>query len=350
LDKFSNTEKTNPAINTKGHVLVTGGTGFLGAYIIKELIEKNYAVRAIKRITGKLPHFISPDILSKVEWVEGDILDVVSIDEAMQDVDAVIHSAAVVSFHRQDQKEMFAINVNGTANMVNLALENDIKRFVHISSVAAIGRTMGGGTVNENKKWTNNNVNTQYAVSKHKSEMEVWRGIGEGLNAVILNPSTILGYGDWNSSSAAIFKNVYNEFPWYTRGINGFVDVEDAAKATVLLMESEHKDERFIINGENWSFHNLFNCIADHFSKKHPQRVATTTLGEIAWRMEKLKSFFTGKKPLLTKESARLAHSKTFFENDKLLKTLPGFKFTALDVSIQKACNKYLKSLDNATV
>ena len=140
-----------------------------------------------------------------------------------------------------------------------------------------------------------------------KAELEVWRGISEGLNAVILNPSTILGYGDWNHSSCAIFKKIYEEFKWYIPGINGFVDVEDVANAAVLLMESNITEQRFIVNGDNWSFKKLQDTIADSFGKKHPSRKATPFLNGIAWRMEKIKIIFSGKKPLLTKESARVA-------------------------------------------
>jgi nucleoside-diphosphate-sugar epimerase len=178
-------------------VLVTGGTGFLGAYIIKELVGQGYSVRAIRR-SSKLPSFVSPDILNKAQWVEGDILDVVSLDEAMEGIEQVIHSAAVVSFVKKDRKNMYQVNVEGTANVVNMALEKKVKRFVHLSSVAALGRTAGGGHVNEEKKWEESKVNTHYAKTKYKAELEVWRGISEGLEAVILNPSTILGYGDWS--------------------------------------------------------------------------------------------------------------------------------------------------------
>lgn len=328
-----------------GKILITGGTGFLGSYIIKELVEKGYAVRAIRRSTSKLPFYIQAEILQKVEWVDGDVLDVVALDDAMNGVETVIHAAALVSFHKADHKEMMAVNINGTANVVNTALENNINRFIHISSVAAIGRKTDGGNVNEEKKWTESPVNTQYGISKFKSEMEVWRGIGEGLNAVILNPGTIIGYGDWNSSSCALFKNAYNEFSWYTNGINGFVDVEDVAKATVLMMESEITEQRFILNGDNWPFRKLFNKMAEGFGKKLPHRLATPFLGEFAWRMEKIRSLFTGKKPLLTKESARVAHSKTFFDNSKILKALPGFSFTPLEVSIQNACKKYVNAI-----
>jgi dihydroflavonol-4-reductase len=324
-------------------VLVTGGTGFLGAYIIKALVEKGYTVRAIRR-SAQLPGYISPEIFSKVEWVAGDVLDVISLEEAMEGMDIVIHSAAIVSFVNRGRKKMYQVNVDGTANIVNTALEKNVKRLVHISSVAALGRTMGGGHVNEEKKWEESKANTHYAKSKYKAELEVWRGMAEGLDAVILNPSTILGYGNWNEGSSAIFKNIYKEFKWYTPGVNGFVDVEDVARVTLLLMESDISEERFIVNGDTWSFRQLQDTIADGFHKKRPGRLATASLLGIAWRIEKLKSIFTGKKPLLTKESARVAVSKTWFENDKLLKAFPGFSFKPLEETIKKACEKYLQA------
>ena len=325
-------------------VLVTGGTGFLGSYIIKQLVEKDYAVRAIRR-SNKIPSWISKEIFEKVEWVEGDVLDVVALEDAMEGVDTVIHSAAIISFVKKDRKSMYQTNVDGTANVVNIALEKNIKRFVHISSVAALGRTAGGGHVNEEKKWEESKVNTHYAKSKYKAEIEVWRGVSEGLNAVILNPSTILGYGDWHSSSCAIFKNIHDGFKWYTPGINGFVNVEDVATAAILLMESSVTEQRFVVNGDNWSFKKLQSTIADGFDKKHPYKQATAILMSVAWRMEWLKSLFTRKNPLLTKESARVAQSQTYFENDKLLEALPGFSFTPLEETIKKACEKYLGTI-----
>ncbi len=321
-------------------VLVTGGTGFLGAYIIQELIGQGYPVRAIRR-SPKLPGFISPELLNKAEWVEGDVLDVVALQDAMEGVDNVIHSAAVVSFVKKDRRDMYQVNVEGTANVVNMALEKKVKRFIHISSVAALGRTAGGGHVNEEKKWEESKVNTHYAKSKFKAELEVWRGISEGLEAVILNPSTILGYGDWESGSSAIFRNIHKGVGWYTPGINGFVDVEDVARVTRLMLESGITEERFIVNGDTWPFRKLQETIAGQFGKKKPEREATPLLLNIAWRVEKLKSMFTGEKPLLTKESARVAVSKTWFENDKLLRALPGFSFTPLEETIKKACEKY---------
>ncbi|HLG39925.1 MAG TPA: SDR family NAD(P)-dependent oxidoreductase [Chitinophagaceae bacterium] len=322
-------------------ILITGGTGFVGAYIIKHLIEKGYSVRAIRR-SNKFPSFIPKEIFDRVEWVEGDVLDVISLEDAMEGLDTVIHSAAVVSFLKKERKQMYKVNVEGTANVVNIALEKNVKRFVHISSVAALGRKTDGGHVNEEKKWEDVAINSHYSQSKYKAELEVWRGISEGLNAVILNPSTVLGFGDWKNGSSAIFRNVYNEFKWFPPGVNGFVDVEDVAAATVLLMESNVSGERFIINGDNWPFKKLMDAMADCYKRKRPVRPATPFLLGIAWKVERLKSFFTGIKPLVTKESVKVANSKTYFDNTKLLKEFPQFSFTPLEQTIQKSCEKYM--------
>ncbi|MEO5997660.1 MAG: NAD-dependent epimerase/dehydratase family protein [Chitinophagaceae bacterium] len=324
-------------------ILITGGTGFLGAYIIKHLLQQGYKVRAIRRSSSKLPLFISPDLLAKVEWVSGDVLDVVSLEEAMDGVDAVIHSAAKVSFASKDKAELYSINVEGTSNVVNTAIDKNIKRFIHISSVGALGRTAIGETVNEKKEWQETKFTTNYGISKHKAEMEVWRGMGEGLQASILNPSTILGYGDWNTSSCAIFKTVFDEFPYYTTGVNGFVYVEDVARATVQLLESSITGERFIVNGDNWSFQQLFNSIADEFNKRRAYRNATPSLAAIAWRLEKLKSMLSGKRSLLSKESARIAQTVTYFDNSKWLKNFPGFLFTPLELAVKQSCAMYKK-------
>lgn len=325
-------------------ILVTGGTGFLGSYIIKNLVEKGYTVKALRR-SNKLPFWIPASTWDKVQWIDADVLDVVALEEAMENVDAVIHSAAVVSFVKKNRQEMYKVNVSGTANVVNMMLEKNVRRLIHISSVAALGRTLTGGHVNEEKKWEDSSVNTHYARSKHKAELEVWRGISEGLEGVILNPSTILGYGDWNSGSSAIFKNVYKQFSWFTPGTNGFVDVEDVAKVAVTMMENKINEQKFIVNGDTWAFKKLQDVMADAFGRKKPSREAGPFLLGIAWRLERFKSLFTGKTPLITKESAKVAVSKTWFENDKLLKALPEFSFTPLEETIQKACQKYLEAL-----
>src|SRR6476620_11662406 len=335
--------------NQTGKVLVTGGTGFLGAYILKNLVEKGCEVRATRR-SSKLPFFIPAAILEKVEWVEAEVLDVVSLEEAMEGVSAVIHAAAIVSFDQKDRKRMYQVNVEGTANVVNCASESGVTRMIHVSSVAALGRTTKAGIVTEERKWEENSNNTHYALSKHHAEMHVYRGFAEGLEGVVINPSTILGYGDWHQSSCAIFRNAYKGFAWYTKGINGFVGVEDVAEATVQLLESGLNQKRFIVNADNWLFQKLFNTIADNFGKQRPAREATQAMGELAWRLESVKAMLTGSKPLLTRETAKVAQSQTSFDNSALCAALPGFSFTPLETVIANSCEKYKAALGRGEI
>jgi len=328
-----------------GTVLLTGGTGFLGSHIMQHLVEAGIPVRALTR-SSKRPFYIPAALLDRVDWVEGDVLDVVSLQDAMAGVSAVIHAAAIVSFSKDNRRQMYAVNVEGTSNVVNTALESGVKRLLHVSSVAALGRTTQASTVNEEKKWEENRSNTHYAISKHHAEIHVWRGLAEGLDSVIINPSTILGFGNWNESSCAIFKNAYREFPWYTNGVNGFVGVHDAAAAAVQLLQSSVSGQRFIVNAENWAFRNLFNAIADGFGRKRPHREATPAMGAVAWRLEKLKSMLTGKKPLLTRETAKVAHRMTRFDNAALLRALPGFSYTPLAEVVAGACRDYRKAVE----
>ena len=330
-------------------VFVTGGTGFIGSYILKNLIENGHRVRALHR-SNNLPFHIPKEILDKVEWVPGDVLDVVALSDALKGVDAVVHSAAVVSFSKGDRSKMYQVNVEGTANVVNAALENNVKRFLHVSSVAALGRTADAEQVTEEKKWLESKNNTHYAKSKYQAEIQAWRGLEEGLQGVIINPSTVLGFGNWNESSCALFKSVYNEFPWYTKGVNGFVGVEDVAEAAVQLLFSSVTERRFILNAENWTFQQLFNSIAENFGKKIPHRHATKPLGEIAWRVEKVKSLLTGKKVILTRETARVAQTKTYFDNSAVANALPAFAFAPLENVIERACKQYLRAIEDGTL
>ena len=329
-------------------ILVTGASGFLGSYLLVALRQQGYHVRALVR-HQKRPAWIDADLLNDVEWVTGDILDVISLEEAMEGMDAVIHSAAMVSFAPQDSKQLYQVNTEGTNNVVNAAIEKKIKRLVHISSVAALGRVAGGGWVDETAKWKEGPLHTHYARSKFQAELHAWRGYSEGLDTVIVNPSTILGYGNWEQSSCALFKQLYDGFRWYTGGLNGFVDVQDVARATVLLLEKATGGQRYIVNGDTWTFQQLQYCIADGFGRKRPSMKASGFLLGLAWRLEAIRSWLTGKRPLLTRESARVAMSATRFDNRKLLHDFPAFTYTPLEQTIHEACKKYSKQALAAT-
>jgi len=330
-------------------ILVTGATGFLGSYIVKLLVESGYSVRALRH-RSPLPSWIDASIWNKVEWIQADLLDPIALYDAMEGVEGVIHSAAVVSFSKSGRKEMYAVNVEGTANVVNAAIEQKIKRFVHVSSIAALGRTREAALVTEDKKWEHSPNNTHYAITKHQAEMHVWRGFAEGFGGAIINPSTILGYGNWHSSSNTIFKNIYRGFRWYTSGLNGFVGVEDAARAAVELLFSSIHGKRFIVNAANIPFRDLFNSIAKGFGVAPPSKEASPLVGAIAWRLEAVRSFFTGSKPLLTKETAKVGLSHTAFDGSALLAALPSFTYTSMDTVIKNACEKYREAVEKGTL
>lgn len=331
-------------------VFVTGGTGFIGSYIIKQLVQAGRPVLALRR-SPTLPQHIDAGIWEAVQWAEGDVLDVVALADAMSRCTAVIHAAAVVSFHKKEEDRMRQVNVEGTANVVNAALESGtVQRIVHISSVAALGRTKEGVQKDESTEWKDNDNNTAYARSKHAAELEVWRGMAEGLEGVVLNPSTVLGYGNWHQSSCALFRNAYKEFPWYTDGVNGFVGVEDVAAAAVAFLDSTINEERFIVNAENRPFKWVFDHIAGGFGKKQPYKKATPFLGEIAWRVEALKHLMGGSLPLLTAETAKVAQSKTTFSNQKLLQALPQFTYQSLEKVIGESCARYLQAMEKGSL
>ncbi len=251
--------------NSIDMILVTGGTGFLGSYLLRALVKAGKPVRALYR--SRIPDQVQ-DIADKVEWFQGDVLDVCALEDAFAGITEVYHCAAVVSFQPDKRTEMMKINIEGTANVVNMAIDAGVRKLVHVSSVASLGRARQQDSLSEDSQWEESSNNSQYAISKHLSEMEIWRGIAEGLDAVIVNPSIILGSGFWHDGSGMLLKNAWKEFPYYTEGVNGFVDVEDVVKAMIGLMESPVTKRRFILSGENWPYRQLFTEMARHLGKK----------------------------------------------------------------------------------
>jgi dihydroflavonol-4-reductase len=314
-------------------ILVTGGAGLLGKELIIQLLAQGKQVKAIYNTTP-LADFRSENF----QQFQCDILDVVGLEEAMNGVEQVYHCAAIVTFNPKRKRELFKINIEGTANVVNAALEAGVKKMVYVSSVAALGRIRENEPVNENMNWTEETSNSNYGQSKYMAEMEVWRGIGEGLDAVIVNPTIILGAGDWESGSSKIFQSVYKEFPWYSDGVTGFVDVKDVAAVMTRLMDSDITAQRFIVSAENKTYKDVLTLIAKAFGKKTPYKKVTPLIAKIVWRLEAVKSWFTRKDPLVTKETSITALAKVNFDNSKLKKYLPDFKYRPIEGTIAQTC------------
>jgi nucleoside-diphosphate-sugar epimerase len=314
-------------------IFVTGASGLVGSHLIQSLLSKGESVRALYRKT--IPNFKGAE---KVNWIKGDILDINSLEDAMQEVSKVYHCAAIVSFSPKQADTMLQANVEGTANVVNACIQHQIKKLVYVSSVAALGRIREDAPVDETMNWTPETSNSIYGKSKYLAEMEVWRGMGEGLNVAIVNPVIILGAGDWNKGSSEIFKSAFNEFPWYTKGVSGFVDVMDVIDTMQILMNSDVQGQRFIISGANLPYQEIFTLIAKAFNKRPPSRKVTPLLAAIVWRLEAVKGFFTGKTPLLTKETAATAQAIVHFDNSKFLNAFPEFKYRTMEQTINRTC------------
>ena len=318
--------------NANKKILVTGAAGLVGGELLKQLLEKGYNVTAIYHSAPlELTH---PGLIIE----QCDILDIIRLTEIMQGITHVYHCAAIVSFEKKEKYRLLKINIEGTANIVNACLDAGVEKLIHVSSVSALGRIRNGNVITEKMNWTEETSNSIYGKSKYLGEMEVWRGIGEGLQAAIICPSLILGGSNWDSGSCAVFKSAWNEFKWYTEGGGGFVDVRDVTSVMILLMNSEISNERFILSGENLSYREVFTSIAKCFNKKPPHKKVTSFMTEIVWRLEALKAAFTRKKSLLTKETAQTALTTVYFDNSKILNALPGFHFTSITETIKHTC------------
>ncbi len=323
-------------------IFITGGTGFLGSYIIRYLLrDQAYTIRALKRKNS--PMDLVEQIRDQVEWIEGDLLDPVSLEDAMQDIDEVFHCGALVAFDPKDFSRMHRINQEGTANLVNIALNLGIKRLIHVSSIAALGRYKHIVHYDEKTKWDRSRLNSQYAISKYMAEQEVWRGIAEGLNAAIVNPSVIIGSGIWGVGTTSFFEQVWKGLQFYPAGGSGFVDVRDVAKFTVQLMKSNITNERFVLNAENWTYQQLFAEIATIFNKKPPSIKTNNLMNGIAWRGDWLLSKIMGKPRLITKEITTHISRTYTYGNEKSISAF-NFNYTPTTQTLRETCQQFAAS------
>lgn len=323
-------------------ILVTGATGFLGTELCRQLVKQGFSVRATKRSNSVIR--LTDEEKNKIEWVDADVNDVFAIEDAMRGCNKVYHCAAVVSFNPKAAAHMKYVNVKGTANVVNAALLNGVKKLLHVSSIASLGRSLGNDHLTEESRWEESKLNSRYSITKYESEMEVQRGIAEGLNAVIINPSVIIGTGNWQEGTAKFFADAWRGIPFYTKGVTGFVGVKDVAAVMIQLMESNISNQRFIVNAENITYQDFFNAVCDVLGKPHPRIHMPAWMGELAWRAEWLRSKITGTKPMAQKENVRVALTKFYYSSQKLIDAT-GYKFTPMKEVIEETGKEFLKQL-----
>lgn len=323
-------------------ILVTGATGFLGAELVLQLLGEVDKVRCIKRSSSVVPKILLP-YSQRIEWAEADILDFSALEDAFEDIRQVYHCAAIVSFDKKDREMMMNINVTGTENIVNLCLANEVEKLVHVSSVAALGNVKPGEEVTEKNYWDAYDKNGDYAVSKYRGEMEVWRGINEGFNAVIVNPSVIIGENLGETGSGKMFSAVRNGLDYYTSGATGFVDVKDVAFAMISLMNSDIVEERFILNSENYTFKDFLTKIAIGFNINPPQKEAKRWVLKVLSLTSSFISLFSKKSVGLSADLIKSAFNTTHYSNKKIISAI-GMSFTPIDLSIAKTANS-LKSV-----
>lgn len=318
-------------------ILVTGGSGLLGSHVLVQLCSSNKTVRALKRSFSDLSFvekifafYYKEDLFPTIQWVDGDTRDLESLQKAIQGVDQIYHCAAIVTFSANNRHQILRNNVIGTANLINAAISAGVKKFCHVSSIAALGND---ALVTEKSIWEKKDPHSVYGQSKHESELEAWRGIAEGMDVVIVNPSVIIGPWKADSGIGSFFHRIESGFKYYTSGSNGFVDVRDVARIMVRLMDCDIKNDNFLLSSENLSFRDLSVLIARLTGVKEPHVKATKTMTAIAWRLSALKSFFSGKKAGFDKDTARISQSTSVYSNRKISEALD-YKFIPVKESL----------------
>lgn len=307
-------------------ILVTGATGLLGAHLCYHLLSEGQSVVAgfhkeenIDRCREIFSFYESPDLFSRLIWSSVELLDIFSIEQLLRDhqITEVYHCAGKVSYEMKDAQQLYEVNVNGTANLVNACIVSQLNKFCFISSIAALGKEANQNLVTENTKWKNKNT-TAYALSKNSAEREVWRAAEEGLNVVIVNPSVIIGPGCWENSSAKILLAAKTGMRFYIPGGTGVVDVRDVARCCILLMRENKFSQRYILNSENLSFREIFSMATRSFGQKPPHIKIPKWMFRLAYRAERIMCVFTGRKPRLSKEFLKSGFGIQKYSSEKV--------------------------------
>ncbi len=324
-------------------IFVTGGTGLLGSHLLIELTQSNDTIKASYRSQKKIDqlkklfqYYLKKDWevqFNKIEWHQGDILDIPFLQEVMTGCTHVYHCAALVSFYRKDFNNCMKINREGTGNIVNVCLEKDIDKLCYVSSTAAIGGE-NHKIISEQYKWKNTPTTSGYSISKYSAEKEVWRGIEEGLNAVMVNPCVILGAGNWNDSSLTIFRTMKKGVKFYPPGSNAQVDARDVSEIMIRLMNSDISAQRYLCIGSNQSFKELMTAIAQENKVKSPTIAVKKWMVEPVRVLAGIASFFTRKKPSITRETINSLFGNLSYDNSKICNELD-FEFRTLEDTVK---------------
>ena len=322
-------------------IFLTGGTGFLGSYILRFLIRDGHEIYATQRTHSKMDHIA--DIKDQINWTICDIEDVDQYDELIDNETIIIHAAAKISFDKKHQGKMHRVNVDATRLLVNVALEKRAKRFIHISSIAALGRYHDNRAIDENIEWEDSPHHTTYGISKQMGEREVWRGRAEGLDVVILNPSLILGAGYWNSSSSNILRQLDRGLSFYPEGMTGMVDVRDVAKLASLAITKEVTGQRYIISAENRTYKDYFAFTCKELDRKIPHRPLTKIWRSLAWRSSGIYAAISRKSQLVTSQNMAASASSTKYDNQKSINDF-GYSYTMIEKTWLDAAQSYKKA------
>lgn len=336
-------------------ILVTGGTGLVGSHLLFQLLKSNMAIRAIyrrektlKRVKHVFSYFSddAETLFNKIEWIEADINNIPQLQAAFKSITHVYHCAAFVSFEPDKYRLLRKINIEGTANIVNLCLSHKVEKMCYVSSIATIGHQSNPEKlIDEHTEWNPEDDNNVYAITKYGAELEVWRGTQEGLDAVIVNPGIIIGAGFWNGgSSGNMFKRMHNGMSYYTTGVTGFVDVWDVVNAMQWLMTSTIKNEGFILVAESLSFKTVQTKIAEALEVKPPTKEAKPWILGIAWRLDWLNQKLFGKRRSLSKQAAKSTIRISKYDNTKLKNALD-FEFKPINTSIDEVSQLFQKDL-----
>lgn len=326
--------------NLAKKILVTGANGFIGSYVARRLVSEGHNAICLVRNGGDLS--LISDLDHKISIVHGDIRDVPHMYELAADVDCIIHAAAEVSFSA-GKTQLLSAAKDGTANMVNAALEAGIPKFVHISSVAAIGRRKPEEQISEKQIFSHSKYDTDYGLAKFLAEQEVWRAHAEGLNTTVINPSMVVGAGLWERTSIRIFAEIYRGLRFYPVGVTGWVDVRDVATAAFKALDPDLNGRRFIISSENLTYKEVFEAIANGLGVKVPSMAIRPGMFMPVVLFDRIKSALQGQKPLLGMASLRSTSACSYFENDLSVTDLH-MKYRPVRESIQQACELFHSS------